>query len=545
MNALNFTLPQKNITLLMGMHLNNIGLIFKIKMNIMSNSSHLLTKLKTPNKINDNKTQLNRILSFELIIFLLLLTVIAISILVPEGDPDIWFHLKTGEYILRNHEIPKTDIFSFTTGNNPWLIYSWLFDVFIFFIFKYLSWTGMWAVKLIILQLTFWFIFITLKKKSENKLLAMLVTVFSIFSAMLAFTPRPWLFSFLFAAITLFILEEYRNRQTCKIWWLPLLALLWVNIHISFPVISILILFAAIEKIAQYYLHGQLDAKNQLYPLIYCGLLTLVCMFINPYIWRIFPLFLNLLREQWVYRYVSEMESPDFHLLTFIPFGIFLIAAISSIIYSDKKIKLYELLCFSFFAFLSLDRVRNIPFFVIVMSPLVMDGLSSLISNLASISGRKKTEIDAKKFEFRSAPINLAISVLLIISFALIVTLFNGRFSHPDLDKYPAKAAQYLKNEKLAGKIFNDFNHGGYLIYELYPRYQVFIDGRTTVHGEEVLNDYRSISILESGWLELLGKYKINAVLISNDSILGQTLRITPGWQLIYADSSSVIYIRS
>ena len=488
---------------------------------------------------------LEKIFSFDFIIFLLLLVLISAFSLNPVRDPDIWYHLKIGEYIVANHEIPKYDPFSYTSPHKPWLVYSWLFEIGTYISYKNFGWLGILLMKLFILQLAFWFLFLTLRKQTSNLLLAVIVTVFAVLSSVLAFTPRPWIFSFAFTSLTIYILEDYRNGNSSKLKWLPLIAVFWVNIHILFPIIFILISFVLVEKIVQLYLSNKHNKIKEIYPLALAGVGTVIGFFINPYTWRIFPLFITISQEKWVYQNVSEMQSPNFHEPFILLFGVFILVSILSLICIPKKLKIYEILIFCFFAFLSLDRTRNIPLFAISMSPLVIVGMNHLFSRINSlVHNRNYISTNTNKQAFKIIPLNILLIILLIATFFWILVPGQKRYNYPYFKDLPMAATNFLLSKKPTGNLFNDFDSGGFLIFNLYPQYKVFIDGRTTVHGEKVLNEYYYIYSLEPNWQELLEKYEIKTILTSPKSALGQALRITPGWHLIYEDNISVIYRR-
>src|SRR5258708_35802827 len=45
------------------------------------------------------------------------------------GDGDTGWHVRTGEWILAHHQIPRADVFSFTKSGQPWFAWEWLWDV--------------------------------------------------------------------------------------------------------------------------------------------------------------------------------------------------------------------------------------------------------------------------------------------------------------------------------------------------------------------------------------------------------------------------------
>src|SRR5207244_6587495 len=50
-------------------------------------------------------------------------------------DPDIWWHLRTGQLIVHSHHLFHADPYSFTRSGQPWVYHEWLFDLLAFSIF--------------------------------------------------------------------------------------------------------------------------------------------------------------------------------------------------------------------------------------------------------------------------------------------------------------------------------------------------------------------------------------------------------------------------
>ena len=107
----------------------------------------------------------------------------------------------------------------------------------------------------------------------------------------------------------------------------------------------------------------------------------------------------------------------------------------------------------------------------------------------------------------------------------------------------PVEAAAFLKQEQPAGPIFNSYNWGGYLIWEL-PEYPVFVDGRTDLYDDAFLREYLSLVFAQGNWEETLDKYGIKLVLIEPQSMMGQLLVERPGWEQVYQDEMAAIFIR-
>jgi hypothetical protein len=93
--------------------------------------------------------------------------------------------------------------------------------------------------------------------------------------------------------------------------------------------------------------------------------------------------------------------------------------------------------------------------------------------------------------------------------------------------------------------MFNNDEIGDYVIYCLYPRYKVFIDGRSDMYGAPILKEYLKVVHIESGWKDVLAKYDINYIFFYTNSVLVRHLLTDAGWRGIYSDNVASIFLRN
>jgi hypothetical protein len=109
---------------------------------------------------------------------------------------------------------------------------------------------------------------------------------------------------------------------------------------------------------------------------------------------------------------------------------------------------------------------------------------------------------------------------------------------------FPAAAASFLKSQHLPGNLLNHYNWGGYFIWQLYPEYRVFIDGRADVYGDSLMDDFAASYYLKDGWEQPLERWQIQTVILPPEAALLQALQEKHNWQQIYADSRARVLIR-
>src|SRR5262249_23524521 len=150
----------------------------------------------------------------------------------PLTDPDFWFHLKTGEYILKTHSIPRTDLFSFTNFGKHWVAHEWLSGTIFYAIYSYLGTTVLIVIFSVTSVLAFWIVF---RKSQTHPFIKGIALLLSLWAVVPTIGVRPRVFTMLLAAIFLALLTSFaRNGKSGTIWWLVPLIAAWVNLHGGF-----------------------------------------------------------------------------------------------------------------------------------------------------------------------------------------------------------------------------------------------------------------------------------------------------------------------
>ena len=168
--------------------------------------------------------------SFPAMLGVCLVTALASQLRDFQVDPDVWWHIKNGQTIIATHHWPTVDPYSFTVSGTPWIAYEWLGDVAIGFTAQF----GLRALEAFLMILAgliaiaiYYFASLSAGKSKAGFVAAFVVSVFAIAN----FNLRPQMFGALFLAITLVVLELFRQGRSKALWALPPLFLLWINFH--------------------------------------------------------------------------------------------------------------------------------------------------------------------------------------------------------------------------------------------------------------------------------------------------------------------------
>jgi hypothetical protein len=138
-------------------------------------------------------------------------------------------------------------------------------------------------------------------------------------------------------------------------------------------------------------------------------------------------------------------------------------------------------------------------------------------------------------------------AILITLVAAAIIGYFPTRADlNSIMEKdWPVRAVAYLRQHPAPQPMYNSYGYGGYLIWQMSDVNKVFIDGRADIYERTgVLTDFLNIGRAELPALFLLNAYNVQSCLLNRKDILVTLLDAAPGWQKIYGDPITVLYVR-
>lgn len=480
----------------------------------------------------------------SLLIFIVLV-VIFVTALQPITDPDFWWHLKTGEYIIQNHGIPHTDMFSWTRLGSEWVAHEWLSEVFMYGVFRIAGFPCLIVVFALLVTASFWVVYLRFRSCVGHPVIAAVALLLGAIATTLVWGARPQIFTLLFASLFLYILDGYYQKTSHKaIWLLVPLMILWVNLHAGWALGLALIALTLFGILLDVLLgrESRDTLKNRapalLGVLIVCG--AAVC--VNPNGTRMYSYPFETLTSESMMLFIREWKSPDFHQPHFQAVLILLLATFFMLALSPKRERPGRLLMLVAMSFAMLRSGRNVPFFALVATPLFAEHLWEWLKEQPWASGVIATPESAK----RSMP-RIAINSLIIVVALIFCGLAAQRAAaeQPSIEQqqFPKAAVDYMKQERLPQPIFNEYAWGGYLIWRLYPDYRVYIDGRADVFGDKLVAEFIQVNDAKPRWRELLQQYGTQTVLVKRDSAIASLLGEDSRWQKVFEDKQAVILV--
>lgn len=448
----------------------------------------------------------------------------------PIDNYDIWWHLKSGELIYSNLNIPHEDPFSYTKSGGRWLDHEWLSQVIYYLSYKLFDLYGVILVKFLVLGASFLVIYKRNKLFLDEYFNISSIVLIAVISQIL-WIARPTIFILFFVPLALYLLDSYLIRGKNRIWFFPLLMIVWVNLHGSFILGLGLLLLYAFNSLIR-------EKEKGLFLFKIFGV-SLLATLVNPYTYEILFYPFQYITQSVHALYIAEWQSPSFH--SFSPFEVGLLLSLVVLAYS-RKVDHFDLLLILIFTHLSLFALRNTALYAVVAVPLIFKYAQPFVKEKLSLD-LEKLRNRAELFLSSFFPAFLLMGVVLFFT-TLIPPLQE---SPADYSNLPLNASNYLleNKENLSHhNIFNVYHWGGYLIWRLYPDYRVFIDGRADLYGD-FLKEYHKVTHLKPGMDRVLSKYNVSLIIIQEDSPLDIYLKGNQKWNPLYSDNTSVIYIEN
>jgi hypothetical protein len=477
---------------------------------------------------------LRKVFSFPVMVAGLLMVLAVLTVRSRFDDPDMWWHLKTGEIIWTSHTIPTTDVFSFTTNHHAWVPHEWLSQVLIYGAYRLGGYSGLmlWLCFFSAALLIAGYALCSLY--SGNAKVGFLGALVIWFFSTTGLAIRPQMVGYLLLVIELLLLYLGRNRNPRWFFGLPPLFAVWVNCHPSFMlglVVAGTFLFCSFFDFRLGSLVSTRWDPLQRRILALAVILSAVALFLNPVgVKQILhpldamvnqPIGLGSI-EEWL---PLKMNSAR---------GVGVLAVLTAIfllvVTRLSELDWSEFLLLAVGTWLAVSHQRMVFVFGILAAPT----LSRLLS----------TSWDSYHAEQdRPLPNAAFLAASLLVAFWAFPSYRS--LAAQVGQKSPVKAVEFMKAHQLSGNMLNDYIYGGYLIWAA-PEHPVFVDGNADAFEETgVLGDLAEWATLQSDPNSLLDKYRIDFCLLSRDSPMARVLLFLPGWKTVYSDNLSVIVKRT
>jgi hypothetical protein len=514
-----------------------------------------------------NKINFKKVNCLKVIALLVLIVWFSVFLLqkIDLVNSDLGRFIKNGQDIFKGHfQVLKTNFYSFTYPNYPFVNHHWATGPVFYLIWKIGGFAFLHFFGLVLILITFFIFFKAAERVSDFKT-AFLLSIILI--PLIAYRKeiRPELFSYFFSAIFFFIL--WRNRESSIreqdinpgsgshpapfsqkwLFLLPLIEFFWVNFHIYFFLgLSILGAFL-LEKIIVSVRNRQWQANNLL--LIFG--LSLFAALLNPsgLAGALHPFYIysnygyQVLEEQPVWFLENlGLKNPAFVLFKLV-FAVLVLSFVWGFLKNRKEIPLVNIFLSCGFGFMALWAVRNFALFGFFALPILAANARIIIA------GRN---VNLRSFENKIGFFWLcSIAVFGIFAFYSSFLPYNKRVFGLDLKPGVNRSAEFFKQAHIKGPIFNNYDIGGYLIYHLFPKERVFVDNRPEVYPASFFQKiYIPMQEKEEIWKKQQEKYNFQAIFFARSDMTpwGQKFLIErvkdENWIPVFVDNFAIIFLK-
>ncbi len=443
------------------------------------------------------------------------------------ADPDVWWHLRTGEWILQHHAVPHVDPFSGPNAGKPWEAYSWLFELLIFKLFSGFGLAGIVgysSAMVLAIAVAYWHLI----KRLQQDFSVVALLVFATFCSLQhLYTPRPWMFSILFFVLEVDILMHARRTgRVRELAWLPLIFALWSNIHIQFVDGLLVLGLAAAESLSTSRGIGVRTRVRAGW--IFAAFFgSIVAVMMNPFGWHIYRVAYDLASQPGVLNKINELQAIPFRDITDYSL-LFLALAAAAALAWRRRFLVFEAGLLAFAAVVSFRSKRDI--WVMATAAAVILASAIKIRRTATV-----------RLPGVGALLSIAGAALAALASFHLMHVNNANLETQVEKTEPVAAVRAIQARDYPGPLFNDFNWGGYLIWAL--RMPVSLDGRAAFYGDKAIDRSVATWNLAPDWNTDPQLKAAGVVIGPVGAPLIQMLRIDPHFQLVYEDKLAAVFV--
>lgn len=484
-------------------------------------------------------------------------------------EPDIWWQLLTGRWMLEHGEVTRQDMFSYTMEGTEWINVKWLYEVIIAFIEKGLGPHGVMLLQSLV-NVAIVYLLLNILSRFAKELKTGVSTFYATIGVILflgasefRMAGRPEMMSHLMTALYMFILWRSVNYSWKSILWLVPLQCLWANMHDGYPVGMVIIAIYIGGALLSYLLYKSKEDLNAAGRLsaIWGGMA--LAIIINPNTIQLWKQPFEIFRQLKVNKYTTELFSiaaPEYWTfqskVNIIMLGA---AAVFLVVWllakrrdkSGEKLSpvlLGYMLSVPVFGYLSMTAMRNIPFTQIVIFPVIPVMLSWLMSTI-KLSNKSAYRNIAKHSLIVSSVFAAAFFVLIVSNEYYKFTNSPDRYGlHISTLHNPTATADFIERNNLEGPVFSDYFASSYLLWRMYPDFKSYIDLRDLdIFPQEFFDDYFEMYTDPKKFNSLDSTYKFNYVVLTTAQSGGLLRHLYWGesFNVIHVDPVCMIMLRN
>ena len=458
-------------------------------------------------------------------------------------DPDFWWHLRIGRWMVENGRLPSHDLFTYTVPVHVWTDHEYLTEVLMWLVYSATGAVGIAILFGLVTWAGFWLIYRQVRR--QPFVIVGLGLALGALAGWPIWGPRAQMITFALSCLELYWLQGYLSGRSRALNFFPLVMAVWANLHggwvIGFAWLGVALVA---ELVGWAWDRSNPAHRAHVRFLAIITAASLVAVLATPHGLSLYLYPFQTQGSVAQQKLIVEWFSPDFHQTYLRPFEAMVFIVIAG--FALRRPRLYEFLLTMAALGLALQSVRHVALFVAAATPVMIGSYSEYWKELARSRGWKLS-LPARPL-FAATTAVVLVVVFLVALFKIDSDISPTVQQKLDADSYPIAAADWLAAHPEVGtRMYNQYGWGGYLAYRFYPQpnRRVFIFGEAALMGDPLLNEYEDVQTLRTTWKQRLDQYQVDYVVYNRGEALANVLATQPEWKLVYEDSVAVIYVRA
>jgi len=411
-------------------------------------------------------------------------------------DSDLFWHIRTGDEILREHRLEPVDVYSHTARGTPFINFEWLADV----VAAGLHRAGGFELIVVVKALLGGVLVLVLAAAARERGAGGLALCWALLNGLLLLRfrllARPEIVSLVLIALFDFAAVRYRHRGTRR--WLvatPFVTVPWANAHLlvvmGIVVLATHALGAGLTRARAGRDRSAGDLPPRATPLLAAALACFAATLVNPYGLLVYrPLIQIASSEPIIALGVREWAAPDSG--GFLLFLLLAPAATVVVAATARSLPLADAFLWAGGLAMACQSQRHIGIFAVLSTPILARQLTAAAGWLGPRLHRWLPTLA----RLAAPPLRLALFAATLLWAVITLLRPEASWLHQDQSRHfvpglgvdrrvaPVDAVEWIWQQRLEGPLYNSYRFGGYLIWRSWPRLEVFLDGRHYVYED-------------------------------------------------------------
>jgi hypothetical protein len=446
------------------------------------------------------------------------------AVLAPMSSVDLAYQLRAGGGIIDTRAIPAVDTWTFTAAGVPWVDQQWGAQVLLTAAYRLGGWTGLEVLRALLTAVVVGASLLIARRRGLDPRVAAVLTLIAFVVAAPAMALRPQLFGMACFAITL-LLVVLRRSQPRGIWLVPVVVVLWANVHGSFILAPVILGLAWLEDF-----HDRDPAARRT---LLVGFVSVIAACLTPFGPGVWTYAVGLSSNPGVTARTTEWQPTSLRDASGLLFFGSVAAVIALIARSGRRVPWPTLLWLGVFAAIGAVAQRGIAWWPFA-------AVAAVSGALIPASGRQIAE--------GSRGLNAVVAALVVVATIVLLPFWrpvDPRTGVPAavLTDAPAGLTDAVRSVvRPEGRILNPQRFGSWFEFAI-PEATVAVDSRIEMFPADRWDDFETVAAGLEGWQELLQAWHVSvAVVERSDEPLRERLSAS-GWSTTYEDGDGWVLV--